>query len=306
MIKYFKRAFKITNENIILATPLVLFLFFLSIYLDVSRNAPVTIGSKILLLITVVFMLSAFFAGWFFMLKKAIDLDKQEFIIDEDRAKASLALIKEIPVGIGEYFIPFIGAMILYTIVLSLLLFAGYHIGVHFIGKVGIPFEHLRTAIGSSVAMKALITSLSKEQLIKMNSWSMLFLSTMTVFYFLTMFWGAHIVMKNKNPFVALFQSLAFTFKNFFSAIILFVYISFVNFVVSMINAVSTLNPFTYFLSMLIYFYFLVYVVVLVFLYYDRENSNGIEQKNENQNNSDSGTDSNGQEQTGDSDSSDE
>lgn len=306
MIKYFKRAFKITNENIILATPLVLFLFFLSIYLDVSRNAPVTIGSKLLLLTTVVFMLSAFFAGWFYMLKKAVDLDKQEFIIDEDRAKASLALIKEIPVGIGEYFLSFVGAMFLYTIVLSLVLIVGYHIGVHFIGKVGIPFEQFRTAIGSSIAMKALISSLSKEQLIRMNSWSLLFLSTMTVFYFLTMFWGAHIVMKNRNPFLALFQSLAFTFKNFFSAVILFVYISLVNFTVSTINAISTLNPVTYFLSMLIYFYFLVYIVVLVFLYYDRENSNGIEQKSQDKNNSASGTDGDGQEQTGDSDSSGE
>lgn len=301
MIKYFQRAFKITNENIILATPLVLFLFFLSIYLDVSRNAPVTAFSKLLLLTTVVLMLSAFFAGWFFMVKKAVDLDKHEFIIDEDRAKASLALIKEIPVGIGEYFLSFIGAMFLYTIVLSLVLFAGYHIGVHFIGKVGIPFEQFRTAIGSSIAMKALVSSLSKEQLIRMNYWSLLFLSTMTVFYFLTMFWGAHIVMRNKNPFIALFQSLAFTFRNLLSAIILFVYISFVNFTVSMINAISTLNPVTYFLSMLIYFYFLVYVVVLVFLYYDRENKNGIEQKIEDKDNSDSGTDSDGQEQTGDS-----
>ena len=59
-------------------------------------------------------MVAAFMAGWFFMTKKAIDLDKKNFDSEEDRAKASLGLIKEFTFGIGEYFFSFLGGFILY------------------------------------------------------------------------------------------------------------------------------------------------------------------------------------------------
>lgn len=310
MIKYFSRAFKITNENIILTTPLVLFLFLLSIYLGVAQRAPENLASAALLLITILFMLSAFFAGWFFMVKKAIDLDKQEFIIDEDKAKASFGLIKEVPVGIGEYFFSFIGAFILYSGLLVLLSFISYQLGLHFIGKVGVSLVQLKAAFESTMAMKTLVSSLSTEQLAKLNAWNFLVMSVMAVYSFITMFWAAQIVSKTKNPFIAFFQSIRFTFKNFLSALVIFVYISFINFTVSLINAFAMINPIIYFISMLIYFYFVVYVVVLVFLYYDRENNKQIEDKiaNESENNlpegnSDSGGDGDGQDEAGGSDS---
>lgn len=291
MIKYFTKAFKITNENIILTTPLVLFLFLLSIYLGVARNAPENLPSVILLLITSLFMLSAFFAGWFFMVKRSIDLDRQEFIIDEDKAKASFNLIKELPVGIGEYFFSFIGGLILYTGLALLLFFIAYEIGLHFIGKVGVGLLQLKMALSSPVAMKTLVSSLSTEQLAKLNSWNFLLLSVMAVFSFITLFWAAQVVIKTKNPLIAFFKALSFTFKNFLSSIILFTYISIINFIISFINAIATLNPIVYFISMLIYFYFVVYVVVLIFLYYDSET------REKTQNNCNSGSDSNGQEQ---------
>lgn len=304
MIKYFQKAFKITNENIILTTPLVFFLLLFSIYLGISQNAPANIISAILLLITILFMVSAFFAGWFFMVKRAIDLDKQEFIIDEDRAKASFNLIKEIPVGIGEYVLPFAGALILYTGLLFLLLFIGYQIGLHFIGNPGLNLNEMRSVTHSPDALKTFASSLSPEQLAKLKLWDFLFMGIMSVYYFITMFWPAQIIIKTKNPLVAFFKSLIFTFKNFISALILFVYISVINFIISLIVSYSTIKPITsfvtmlaYLVSMLLYFYFVVYVIVLIFLYYDSEASE------KTKNNCDSGTDSIGQEQLCDTDS---
>lgn len=311
MIKYFTKAFKITNENIILTTPLVLFLFLLSIYLGIAKNAPETLLATVLLLVTILFMVSAFFSGWLFMVKQAVNLEKKEGLADEEKAKASLALLKEIPVGIGEYFLSFIGGLILYVGLIALMAFLGYQIGMHFIGKVGVNLMELKIALESPAAMKALVSSLSVEQLKKINEWNILFLSSMTLFSFITMFWGAQIVIKNKNPFVSFFQALGFTFRNIFPSIILFVYISLINFTVSLLNAVAGVNPILYFLSMLVYFYFVVYVVVLVFLYYDSENSDKLiiivgkqqeqDDTTEDKSNSDSGSDSIGQDQSGDS-----
>jgi len=318
MIKYFARAFKITNENIILTTPLVLFLFLLSLYMGVAQNAPENLASAILLLITILFMVSAFFAGWFYMVKKAIDLDNQEFIIEEDKAKASFHLIKEVPVGIGEYFFSLVGALILYATFFILLILIGYQIGIHLIGKVGVSLEQLRDALASPATMKALVTSLSSEQLKKLNTWNFLFLIGSAIYSFLTMFWAVEIVNRTKNPFVAFFKSIKFAFSNFLSTLILFTYISVINFTVSLLNAISMIHPIVYFISMLVYFYFVVYVVVLVFLYYDRENNKqiteieggGAEGTNTEsecaESDSDSGTDSVGEEQSGDSTGEDE
>ena len=303
MIKYFARAFKITNENIILTTPLVLFLFLASLYLGVAQRAPENLASAILLLVTILFMVSAFFAGWLYMVKKAIDLDKQEFIIDEDKAKASFHLIKEVPVGIGEYFLSMLGGLVLYAIFFVLLLLVGYFVGMHLIGNPGLGLDQLRNALATPAAMKALVTSLSAEQLAKLNSWNFLFLVGSSLFSFLTLFWGAEIVSRTKNPFFAFFKAIKFTFSNFLSALILFVYISFVNFSVSLINALSMIHPIVYFISMLLYFYFVVYVVVLVFLYYDRENSKKLTATEDGviQDNSSNGADSVGQDESGDS-----
>ena len=273
MIKIFQKAFKITNENIILTTPLVLFLFLLSLYLGVAQRAPENVVSAVLLLVTILFMISAFFAGWFYMVKKAIDLDKQEFIIEEDKAKASFHLIKEVPVGIGEYFFPLIGALIFYGFIFVLMVVICYKLGMQFIGDAGLTLSGLKAAMATPATMKAMLTSMSHEQLRKLNSWNLLFLVATSIYSFLTMFWGAEIVNKTKNPFLAFFRAIKFTSSHFLSAIILFVYISFINFMVSLLNAFSVINPIVYFISMLLYFYFVVYVVVLVFLYYDKEHS---------------------------------
>lgn len=300
MIKYFKNAFKITNDNIILATPLILFLFIFSIYLNAAQNAPENLPSFILLATTTLFMLGAFFAGWFYMVKKAVELGGKEFIIDDDKAKAAFGLLKEIPVGVGEYFFSFLAALILYSVLFVIIGFLAYEIGIHFIGKVGIHIAQIKAAMSSTVALKALISSLTPQQVAKVNLWNLLFLCTMTVFSFLTLFWAAQIVSPTKNPFVAYIKSVSFTFRNFLEALILFVYISFINFAVSLINAIAMVNPITYFISMLIYFYFIVYVIVLIFLYHDRKNQPKA------QDISDSGADSNGQEQPGDSNSTDQ
>lgn len=319
MIKYFGRAFKITNENIILTTPLVLFLLLLSIYLGVAQNAPANAFSAILLLITILLMVAAFFAGWLYMVKKAIELNKREFIIDEDKAKASFNLIKEVPVGIGEYFFPIIGALVLYSGFFLLVFFIAFQIGMHFIGNVGVDLAEIKVALGSTAALKSLVSSLSTEQLTKLNTWNFLFMGVMGVYSFITMFWSAQIIMKNKNPFVSFFQSVKFTFQNFLGSVVLFAYISVINFGISLLNAFSVVNQIVYFVSMLVYFYFVVYVVVLVFLYYDSENNKrlnqGIEKQIEgtveggqecncaSEDNCDCGSNGVGEEQSGDSDS---
>lgn len=302
MIKHFSRAFKITNENIILTTPLVFFLLLVSLYVGLAQNAPNNVPSAVLFLITLLFIASAFPAGWLYMVRKAVELDKKEFIIDEDKARASFGLLKEIPVGIGEYFLSFVAATLLNLLFIALIAFASYKLGLKFIGSVDLSTEQLKMLWGSPETIKTAITSMKMEQLIRLNAWYMLILSVSVVYSFITMFWNVQIVMKTKNAFFAFFESVRVIFKNFFSALALFLYLMFIYLIVYFLNAVSYVNPILYFVSMLIYFYSLVYIIVLLFLYYDRE----IKEKSDVQNFGDSGADSFGEDESGDTDSQDD
>lgn len=312
MIKYFSKAFKILNENIILTTPMLLFIILFIFYLGLGRIIPGNPLYGILIILTALFMLAAFFAGWLFMIKKAIDLDKQQFDSEESKAKMSFALIKDIPTGVGEYFLSFLGASILYGCLIFVFMLLTYKVGLHVIGKVHFDPVALKAALNSQVQMRAFVSTLSVDQLVKLNKWNLLIMLSMTTFSFVTMFWASEIVYRTKNAFWAFFKSLSFLFKNFLPSIILFVYISVLNFAISLFSSFASMNKILHFVSSIVYFYFVVYIVVLVFLYYDSELSKKVENKveledehheqKENENNSDCGTDSLGQECSGDSD----
>lgn len=319
MIKYFSRAFKITNFNIILTTPLVLYVILLSFYSSISQSIPRSPIAGILFIVTSLAMFAAFFAGWLYMVKKAIDLDKLEFVADEDRARASLNLIKEIPIGIGEYFLSFVFGIILYLAAFLLMSLLSFKLGMHFIGKVDVSLFDFKAALASTVALKSFIAHLSPAQLVKINSWYMLIFASMLFYSFITMFWAPEIIKKTKNPIKAFINSVIFISKNFLGVVILFIYINFINFIASLLMnlfvALPVSIPFVSFilslLSMIVYFYFFVYVVVLIFLYYDSECNRNFKIENiESQDtfektadNSGSGADSSGEEQSGNSDS---
>ena len=291
MIKYFSKAFKITNQNLILTTPFILFLVLVNAYVAFMGNKT---QHSIIFVSFLVIVFGAFLAGWFFMVQKAIELDKKEIIVQEEKEKMSFNLIKEFLTGTGEYFFSFIGFIILYFILIMLFFVVFYQIGIHFIGKLDLSLPNFMTSLNSIAQMKDFQASLSSQTLIKLNEWIFLIASGYVTFLFITMFWPVLIINKTKNTFIAFFESLKFVFKNFLPCVILFIYVSIINFLTSLIGMLSLVNSIFYFIIVLLNCYFSVYMVVLVFLYYDRESNKPIEQKI--QDNSNCGADSFGQE----------
>ena len=111
-----KKIFSLTNKYIILATPLILFSLISGIYLTVSAA-----GKVINLLIAIIlftFMLAAFIAGWFNMIKFAV---KDGYDDDPN------ALIKEFTPGVGEYFLPALGSILVIIAVSLIIMFASYY-----------------------------------------------------------------------------------------------------------------------------------------------------------------------------------
>ena len=284
MLKLFKNAFKLTNEGIILATPLIIFIWLITIYLTFAKGVVDTLPEAVSAVITLLCMVGAFCAGWFYMVKESIALSKKEFILDEDRAKEILNLIKKIPAGIGKYFLSFIGMSLITLGIFAIFAICIYKLGMHFIGSIDFTAEQIKNAMSSPQDMKVFLDSLSIEQLYKLGNWNLLFMAASTLMSYMLMLWIPEIIYQTQNPLLALFKSIKKLFVKFGKSIALFVYLTLLNLVISFANTFSLLNPVIYMLMMIVYFYFLVYVIVLIFYYYDSEFNN----KPEEESNSDS------------------
>lgn len=276
MINIFKQAAKITNYNIILAIPLIVFVKLLDLYSLYSRNTVDSTHELILASVTVLFMSGAFFASWFYMVKEAIDLSKQVFVLDADRAKATINLFKALPVGIGKYFLSFVG---FYIILFFIQVFATpvvYLLGVNIIG--GLDTESMQNlqviAMDPSItnqSMAAFIDKLAPEQIIFFGKWSLLFMLITSIIMYLLMFWIPEIIYKTPNPLVALWRSVVKLFKDFFSSFRFFISIWLMGFALLFLNTFAVINPLAYIIMNIILFYFTVFVVVAIFLYYDKK-----------------------------------
>ncbi len=281
MIKIFKDALKISYVNIIVATPLLLFLLILNIYLIVAKNAVRALPSTILFFVTLFLMVSAFLAGWFYMIKVSVDNYRNNVEKDIN----SFTLLREFPSGIAEYIKPFLGFSLLYVLFADISFITVYYVGLKLIGSVGISFTQFVAATEAPVAMQALLESLTKAQLLKINYWYLLVVCSVQIFSLLTMFWPIELMYSTRNPIIAFLKSILRIFTNP-QVILLFIGINIINFVLMLFNYIAMFNPITYFIMTVVFFSFIVYVFVLLFLYYEEKIKSD----------SNSSTDSNGKE----------
>ena len=256
-----KKVLALTNKYIIIATPLLLFLFFLSIYfISVMQNAQLL---KLLFSMILVFlMFSAFVSGWGNMIK---------FAVLEKNNEEPYLIIKDFIPGVGEYFLPAAAILFLAFLFNLVLLIFVFYVGLNLIGDIGISSSDLSGALINNEALKAFLTSLSVEQLVKLNLWNLLILGAMTIFYFLTMFFIPALFFESKNPLKAILNS----FKHLFSKRILlnigiYFLIVVLNFVISVFSALCAGNSILSFIMTLINFYFICCVVIGIFYYYNK------------------------------------
>lgn len=277
MRELFKDAIKITNYNIILTIPLIIFVKLLDLYSLYSRYNVDSTLKFLIASITVLFMFGVFCSGWFLMIKGAITLSKKVFVLDNDRAKAALNLFKVFPEGVGKYFLSFVGVYFIFLLIQTIATPLVYILGVNIIGGLDSEsMQHLQkltmdSTISSGDGMASFIDALSIDQIVFFGKWSLLFTAITSVIMYLLMLWIPEIIYFTTNPFVALWRSLVKLFKDFFTTVRLFLILWFTGFILLFINTFAVINPFAYILMSIVLFYFSVYFVVLIFLYFDRK-----------------------------------
>lgn len=285
MKNIFIDSFKITNNSIILAIPLILFVKVLDLYSMYSKYHLDTTIKFVVASLTVICMFSAFCAGWFYMVKDAIKLSKKVFVLDKDRARATLYLFKSLVDGIGKYFLSFLGTCLIYIFVIQLIATqVVWLIGGKLIGTLdAASMEQLQeislsAASSNTASMAVLLDKMTPEMITYFGKWSLLFVLVTFIVSYLLMLWIPEIMYKESNPLIALSSSIVKLFKNFFSSFGVYILLWFIGLTILFINTFSIINPFFYLLMSIIMFYFFVYMVVTIFLYYDRKYVNDDEE----------------------------
>ena len=270
MLKLFKNSFKQTNDCIILATPLIIFLSILSWYFSYASSTVDNIPKLILAGITIFVMAAGFFSAWFYMVKKTLKFSNKLYVFDKDRAKAFGNLILSLPKGIGKLFLPFLGIIAISTIFYGFISAIITYFVWKYIGTVNLDFFDIKNLMVSSKELIDEVSQLSKNELIVINCWYLLVLICTTITSFITMLWIPEVVYCEKNPLKALYYAIKKIFISFPKSILLFIYINILTFGISVLNTFLMFNPIAYFVVLLLYYYLIVYIVVLVFSYYEQ------------------------------------
>lgn len=270
MLKLFWNNFKKTNDCIILATPLILFLSAISWYCSYAKDAIDNIPKLVLAISTVLIMISGCLSAWVYMAKKTIRMSDKIFVFEKDRAKAFKEVILSLPKGIGRLFLPMLGVIVITAIAYAILFFGISFIVNKYVGTIDFNLISVDKLALSSQELLNEINSLPREAIIAINCGYLLFAIGSMVLTFLGFLWIPEIVYAQANPFKALFNSVKKIIITFPKTLFLFVYINVLSFLISILNTLLMVNPISYFLVLIIYYYFLVYIVVLLFRYYEQ------------------------------------
>lgn len=271
MLKLIKNNFKTTNDCIILATPLIIFLSILGWYFNYALETADNIPKLILAGITLLVMGCGFLSAWMYMTKKTLQLANQVFIFDKDRAKALGELIMSLPRGIGKLFLPFVGVTIILILLYTLTILGATFIISKLIGTIDITNLFLtKDLLVSSQELFNELLELPQNEIIVINCWYLLVSSITALISFFTMFLIPEIVYSEKNPIKAFIQAFKKIVITFPKSLLLFLYIYFLLITSAILNTILMFNPILYFFVLVIHYYLIIYIVVLLFTYYEQ------------------------------------
>ena len=268
----FKDALRTTNNSIIIAVPLILFIKIMDLYSTFTLYRADTPAKFSLAACTMIFMTGVFAAMYFDMIKQAVEISKKVFIIDADRTKEILGIFKNIWSSTSKYCLSFVGAYLIFFGIQIILTPFVYILGVKLIGHISPELlQNIQAVASDSNAVSAFVDKLTVSELTFFAKWSLLLIIVTLVVMFVLMLWIPEIMYNRKNPLMALFSSVAKVFKDFLSSLKLYSTLCLIGFLIFCLISFSTLNLVTYFIGNFALYYFYLYITILIFVYYGKK-----------------------------------
>lgn len=247
MLKMLKDNFKVTNDCIILATPMVLYFIFtqwyvhtfqMSILSDFTSKELIFSTNYVVFFVTLWVWMSGCFSGWFYMTKKTLQFSGKTFLFDNDRNSALVNLLYCLIKGVGKFFISFLVILALFLIFviadIEILLYLFYN-------------------------------SISGINFFMINTIFVLLIS----FFFLYVV--PEIVYSYSNPLSAVINSVkkaCISFKHLFPVYVLLVL---AGLILKFLFMFSINFPLLYFFLLIFSYYYVLYSVIIIFRIYERD-----------------------------------
>ena len=239
MFKFLKDNFITTNDCIILATPMILYLTILQWYIETFQYTLNTVLHYTLFFITLWIWISGCCAGWFFMLKKTLQFSKKTYLYDYDRISAIKKLFTCLYKGIGRFFLPFLLLVILYFLFKMLKISFLFYI----YGIVN-PKIYDYVSIGFIVSILLL-------------AYWLIFLIPEIVYNYI-------------NPFKALINSIKKSYIAFKNCFPVYVTLCILGLVLNLILYASLSYTLLYFILLILSYYFVLYSIIAIFKLYEK------------------------------------
>lgn len=260
-----KKSFKTVINFPIITLFLVVFLIVSSL-LTTSIVSAKTLPVMSILMTCAFLTAAVFVSGWFKVIKEAID---------EDKTKNYFAIFLE---GVGKNLLSTICAIILYFIlfvgVVFLARFLAYHIfgGLEFLTK-----ELVASTVNTSDFIEN-FNKLTLEQQSTIYGWYFTLIASCSIFNFLLLFYfPSMFFIEDKNaflrPFLAIKNSLVFTFKNFFGVLAICALIHVIYFFIALLSTIFSSNVIISVLVLFSYIYFASITIMLLFNYYEQKSN---------------------------------
>ena len=263
MEKAIKKSFDIIIKNSAVMQPLILFLLFILLFnsfmgMGILRSPMVALIFSILSIL----LLSAFLSGWFYVIKYAVDTYQKVDKNDPDYALKiglyNIETFKKFFSGVGEYFLPVLLVLIIGIVFTDLMTFAGQKL------------LHVSNLQFLSQQMNTNIQSVQELPKITLSQFAFMLYLLVYVFVvrFLTLFWMPALFYKTKNPFVSLFKSIKFLFKNFLVSLGVYLFLFSIYAIFFVFIGIAVFSIILQLICFVILIYLITFSIVFIFTIY--------------------------------------
>lgn len=253
--------------NLIMKNPYVILLLVIYLVIVASAFPVLFVKAGILAFVLLILLTSAFFAGWFGMIK-FITSYKETGNVEEDMKNQFSAFKNEFFSSVPSYILP---------LIFYILVFVGITIAIlvgadKFIGHDNELLNQVAAMAGNQDVLYNFITTLPDEAKLVIVKRCIFIYSCFILYFYLTFYSiPALYFQKTSNPFLGLLNGFIALFKKPFLSIGLFILILISNILLTFIEAI-----FAYFSSALMFItfvlriYFAAFIVVLIFSVYEK------------------------------------
>lgn len=258
----FSKTYNLVKLNLILVQPLLIFFLLMGFILNPAGRLRFD-SAGIVLLLSVCGLFCAFIAGWFNMFYKSVELQSKPDLSPEERAVRSVGLFKEFFPGVGKFFPKIVYGLVIY----GLLVFLAFLL-IHFTGIILVKYFGYSGGSKFSDLLNLIIADKKTSGLdtIAINQWNIL---SLLLSYF-TMFWIQAVILTDKHPVQAYFESFRAAIKAPLTTIVIFMSSWLSMMTISGFIAITYSNIFAQFLGLMLMILTLVYFIMMAFVYFER------------------------------------